>query len=219
MCRKHFIPLSPPFRTYSTILQYTQDAKKCAQAYVLLLTEEYQLADSLAFLANDSDDINHIPAFCIQQGLVTSLTNVLLAVNCAQWQAGSQSLRRLRTGFERILFVLSDSVQGELKLSIVFVTYTTCREPMSLEMERDVFGAVVSICTERILLRLDSHTAREDYQSETFSKPFVLQSNALLNFVCRLQTPVISCCVLLSKRQSLSLGWLTIGSIFKFSCD
>jgi hypothetical protein len=65
----------------------------------------------LAFLANDSDDVNHIPAFCVEKDLVTSSVNVLLAVNCARWQAGVQSLDRLRTGFERIFLLLATVVQ------------------------------------------------------------------------------------------------------------
>lgn len=41
--------------------------KTCAQGYVLSLAEKCRLVESLAFLANDSDDVNHIPALCIQQ--------------------------------------------------------------------------------------------------------------------------------------------------------
>jgi hypothetical protein len=87
--------------------------KTCAQGYALSLAEECRLLESLAFLANDSDDVNHIPALCIQQDPGTSSVNVLLAVNCAQWQAGAQSLQRLKFGFESIFMVLADGGQGE----------------------------------------------------------------------------------------------------------
>ena len=96
--------------------------KTCVQGYALSLAEERRLVESLAFLANDSDDVNHIPALCIQQDPATSTTNLLLAVNCAQWRAGIQSLRRLKNGFESIFLVLAYSGQGELMLSIEFVT-------------------------------------------------------------------------------------------------
>lgn len=111
----HSVPALPARNVLET-------PKTCAQDYVLSLAEECRLADSLAFLANDSDDVNHIPALCIQQDPGTSTTNLLLAVNCAQWRAGIQSLRRLKNGFESIFLVLAYSGQGELMLSIEFVT-------------------------------------------------------------------------------------------------
>ena len=87
--------------------------KTCARGYVLSLEEECRLVESLAFLANDSDDVNHIPALCIQQNPATSSVNILMAVNCARWQAGAQSLQRLKSGFESIFMVLANGGPGE----------------------------------------------------------------------------------------------------------
>jgi hypothetical protein len=77
--------------------------------------------ESLAFLANDSDDVNHIPALCIEQHPTTSSLNVLLAVNCKAWQSGSQPLRRLKEGFDKLFVLLRNSGQRESRLEIPFL--------------------------------------------------------------------------------------------------
>jgi hypothetical protein len=102
----HSVPTLPVRNALETL-------KTCAQGYVLSLAEECRLVESLAFLANDSDDVNHIPALCIQQDPASSSVTVLLAVNCDRWQAGAQSLQRLKSGFESIFRVLADGGQGE----------------------------------------------------------------------------------------------------------
>ena len=113
----HSVPTLPSRNTLKT-------QKNCAQGYALSLEEEHRLVESLAFLANDSDDPNHIPALCVEQHPTTSSSNVILAVNCAVWQNGVQSLRRLKEGFENIFVLLANVGQRELRLFIIFLTST-----------------------------------------------------------------------------------------------
>jgi len=83
------------------------------QGYTLSLNEERQLVEALAFLANDQEDTNHIPALCVQEKPKLSSLNILLAVNRTGWQDGDQNLRRLIQGFNKIFALLADSEQGE----------------------------------------------------------------------------------------------------------
>jgi hypothetical protein len=76
--------------------------------YALSVEEERKLTESLAFLANDSDDVNHIPAVCVEQVSGTPSLDVLLAVNRAAWQSGVPSLRRLEQGFRNVFSLLQN---------------------------------------------------------------------------------------------------------------
>lgn len=82
------------------------------QGYVLSLEEENRLAESIAFLANDCDDVDHIPAVCVEQGSTNASLNILLAVNCLSGQSGLQSLQRLKNGFDEIFHILQDVEHG-----------------------------------------------------------------------------------------------------------
>jgi hypothetical protein len=111
----HSVPYLPSRNTLKT-------PKNSAQGYVLSLEDERKLAESLAFLANDSDDVNHIPALCIEQHPTTSSLNVLLAVNRTSCQNGDQSLKRLKEGFDNVFLSLADSLHRRLRLSTVVGT-------------------------------------------------------------------------------------------------
>jgi hypothetical protein len=83
------------------------------EGYALSIEEERRLVEALAFLANDSDDNNHIPALCVELCPASSSLNVWLAVNRLSWQSGSQSLRRLKDGFDLVFAALGDIGNGQ----------------------------------------------------------------------------------------------------------
>jgi hypothetical protein len=45
-----------------------------------------RLVEALAFLSNDSEDVNHIPALCVQENQESSFLSVLTAVNQTDWR-------------------------------------------------------------------------------------------------------------------------------------
>ncbi|KAH3908695.1 hypothetical protein HBI56_074220 [Parastagonospora nodorum] len=118
-----------------------------AQDYTLSFPKELMLAEALAFLANDADDVNHIPALCIEQNPANGSLNVLLAVNSTDGKSGKQSLQRLKKGFDDLFALLKDSPQ------------TT---------ETVVFSAIVSMCAKRILLRLRLLKNGRNSQKQSF---------------------------------------------------
>jgi hypothetical protein len=84
------------------------------QGYVLSFVQESRLVAALAFLANDKDDVNRIPALCIQQSKESPSVNVLLAVNRSNWDSGGQACQPLKKGFQRIFALLAQSQHGML---------------------------------------------------------------------------------------------------------
>jgi hypothetical protein len=90
--------------------------KLFAQGYTLSFQDELMLAGALAFLANDADDVNHIPALCIEQEPANASLNVLLAVNSTNGKSGRQSLQRLKKGFDDLFALLKDYTQSGLEL-------------------------------------------------------------------------------------------------------
>jgi len=89
--------------------------KPFAQGYALSLRNELRLAEALGFLANDSDDVNHIPALCIEENPASASLHVLLAVNSIDGKSGRQSLQRLKSGFDSIFASLEDCTQSRLE--------------------------------------------------------------------------------------------------------
>jgi hypothetical protein len=109
----HSVP-TPPFRN-------TLETKNNhVRGYALSHEEERRTVESLAFLANDCDDVNHIPALCIEQNSTVSSLRVLLAVNSIRWQNGAHSLRRLKEGFHSIFVLLTNSGQRELRFFLLY---------------------------------------------------------------------------------------------------
>jgi hypothetical protein len=82
------------------------------QGYVLSFVQESRLVAALAFLANVKEDVNHIPALCIQQSTKSPSVSVLLAVNRSNWEAGGRACESLKEEFERIFALLAQSQQG-----------------------------------------------------------------------------------------------------------
>lgn len=97
----HPVPSLPARNTLETQVNATK-------IYTLSVEEERKLTESLAFLANDSDDVNHIPAVCVEQGSATPSLHVLLAVNRSTWQSGVQSLHRIEQGFRNVFSLLQN---------------------------------------------------------------------------------------------------------------
>jgi hypothetical protein len=87
------------------------------QVYVLSFVQESRLVAALAFLANVKEDVNHIPALCIQQSAKLPSFSVLMTVNRSKWNDGSQACQSLKEGFERIFALLAQSQQGVFNIS------------------------------------------------------------------------------------------------------
>ncbi|KAL5116060.1 hypothetical protein ACEQ8H_006072 [Pleosporales sp. CAS-2024a] len=97
----HSVPNQPLRNAFNTSKQHTKD-------YILSFQDELTLTESLAYLANDADNVNHIPAVCIEQHAETSSLNILLAVNRLNEQSGKHSLQRLKKGFEEVFATLAN---------------------------------------------------------------------------------------------------------------
>jgi hypothetical protein len=69
--------------------------------------------EALAFLSNDSEDVNHIPALCVQENQEYSSLSVLIAVNQTDWQDGDQALSRMSEGFRIVFAVLARVEKGD----------------------------------------------------------------------------------------------------------
>lgn len=110
----HPVPSSPTRNPFTT-------QKHGTQGYALTLEDDRQLVEALAFLTNDSEDINHIPALCVELCPTRSSLKVWLAVNCARWQSGSQSLRRLKKGFGKVFLTLGKGMHRESRLLTMFL--------------------------------------------------------------------------------------------------
>ncbi|KAF2685019.1 hypothetical protein K458DRAFT_486710 [Lentithecium fluviatile CBS 122367] len=108
------------------------------EVYTLSFTRERNLAGTLAFLSNTKDDPDHIPAVCVMEDLESSSLSILLAVNRGKPGDGNVVLQEIKRGFESIYAVLSQ---------------VSDRENTS-KIESDVFTAIITMCSRRILCRL-----------------------------------------------------------------
>ncbi|KAI1080572.1 hypothetical protein F5B20DRAFT_103714 [Whalleya microplaca] len=125
----HSVPISPsPNPETETQRQLT--------GYTLSFDEERSLAGTLAFLAHTKDDPNYIPAVCLQEDPGASYLNVLISVNKSGPNDGKQILQVLREKFDGIFSLLTQVDDG------------------SQDIRDDVFKAIVSMCSMRILQRL-----------------------------------------------------------------
>ena len=88
-----------------------QTRPKDRTTYALPIAEEQRLVEALAFLANDSEDVNHIPAVCIREIQEPSSLSVLIAVNQSSWREGDEALSRIGEGFS-VFAVLAQVEKG-----------------------------------------------------------------------------------------------------------
>jgi hypothetical protein len=101
----HSVPIQPLSNEINQLLVREQD-------YALSFTRERSLVSTLAFLSYTKEDINHIPALCIQENPRSASISVILAVNRKTYEDGSQALQNLRQKFERLFAILSETVEG-----------------------------------------------------------------------------------------------------------
>ncbi|KAI1778857.1 hypothetical protein F4818DRAFT_437658 [Hypoxylon cercidicola] len=104
--------------------------------YTLPFEKERSLAGTLAFLAYAKEDINYIPAVCIEENPSAACLNVLIAVNKKTESDGRDILEKSKQRFEDIFAVLAQLDDG------------------AHHVEKDMFRAIVSMCSVRILHRL-----------------------------------------------------------------
>ncbi|KAL4782866.1 hypothetical protein BJX76DRAFT_358500 [Aspergillus varians] len=131
----------PPSRNSADCLPASSDQ------YTLSLDTERELASTLAFLAHSKDDVDHIPAVCIEEDIDSRCLNVIFAVNKDSYSGGDDAIRRIKQGFESILTVL------------VQISSDASQHP---DIRNKILAAVVSMCSPRILCRLrlvSSHKA------------------------------------------------------------
>ncbi|OGM39209.1 hypothetical protein ABOM_012229 [Aspergillus bombycis] len=99
---------------------------------------ERKLASTLAFIAHSKDDVEHIPALCLEEDTDSGSLNVIFAVNKASYNDGEDTIRYIKQGFERIFAILA----------------TVSKSTRYRETGNQILTAVVSMCSSRILSRL-----------------------------------------------------------------
>jgi hypothetical protein len=102
----HSVPRLPSRNPLQTI-------PKDRKVYTLSIAEEQRLVEALAFLSNDSEDVNHIPVLCVQENQESLSLSVLIAVNQNDKQDGDQALSRMSEGFRTVFAVLARVEKGD----------------------------------------------------------------------------------------------------------
>ncbi|KAL2782646.1 hypothetical protein BJX66DRAFT_350705 [Aspergillus keveii] len=100
---------------------------------------ERKLAGALAFIAHNRDDVEHIPALCLEEDPESGSLNVIFAVNKASYNDGENAIRCIKEGFERIFAILAT---------------VSSKSTRYQDIRNQVLTAVVSMCSSRILSRL-----------------------------------------------------------------
>ncbi|KAL4907216.1 hypothetical protein BDW74DRAFT_148753 [Aspergillus multicolor] len=116
--------------------------------YTLPFDTERRLAGTLAFLAQSKDDVDHIPAVCLEETEAGTL-NVIVAVNKATHTNGEGALLRIEKGFESIFAVLAGGFVGS-------------DQSQSEGLEEKVLREIVAMCSPRILCRLRLASSRKN---------------------------------------------------------
>ncbi|KAI0010926.1 hypothetical protein F4779DRAFT_271350 [Xylariaceae sp. FL0662B] len=112
------------------------EAQRRSTGYTLSFDKERNLSSTLAFLAHTKDDPNYIPAVCLQEDPGAGYIHVLLTVNKSSPSDGQQTLKVLKEKFDGIFSLLPRVDDG------------------SPDIKDEVFKAIVSMCSKRILQRL-----------------------------------------------------------------
>lgn len=81
--------------------------------YTLSFDTEHKLTGTLAFIAYSKDDVDHIPALCLEEDPESGTLNVKVAVNKASYNDGEEAICRIKQGFERIFAILATVSAGE----------------------------------------------------------------------------------------------------------
>ncbi|KAH6629781.1 hypothetical protein C7974DRAFT_336537, partial [Boeremia exigua] len=128
----HLVPVPPSSNV-------TNKASPHQGSYALSYNQERHLTGTLAFICNTRDDSDHTPALCIEEDSQSASLNVMLAVNRADEEDGSNVLQDLKEGLEKIFGFLSGISKERNK---------------SRAIEAEVFTAIIAMCSHRILRRL-----------------------------------------------------------------
>ena len=101
----HEIPESPK-------RQPIEQFKGSKKGYILPLSKERDLVETLSFLAKTQNGPTYIPAMCVEQDLDGVAFSALLSINKETYTDGKEDLLRLCTQFESIFDVLRKSQYG-----------------------------------------------------------------------------------------------------------
>ncbi|KAJ0426740.1 hypothetical protein BJY00DRAFT_320396 [Aspergillus carlsbadensis] len=93
---------------------------------------ECKLVSTLAFIAHNKDDVEHIPAICLDEDAESGCLKIIFAVNKASHNDGDKAICRIQQGLDHIFAILA--------------TVSETGDP--------ILTAVVSMCSSRILSRL-----------------------------------------------------------------
>lgn len=168
----HSVPNSTPIQAVPTppsknpLPVYTQS---CLTSYPLSFQREKALVATFAFLAQTEDDPNHIPAVCVEQDTSSGSLNIILAVNKTKRADGSVILNDLKQGFEKIFAILgrvSESTCPEEVHSYLANPEKDGEQPSNIE--KDVFVAIVSMCSTRILQKLRLISTKRKSKKKSF---------------------------------------------------
>ncbi|KAJ1323231.1 deaminase-like protein [Microdochium nivale] len=109
-----------------------------SDGYILSFELERQLARNLAFLAFAEDDANCIPAVCVEQDVARNALSIRVANN-----SGEKLLDNAVQGLQRIFDIMA---KGHTERNV--------------ELEDEIFTAIVTMCGPRILTRLQLQSAK-----------------------------------------------------------
>ncbi|KAI0172811.1 hypothetical protein GGR52DRAFT_591309 [Hypoxylon sp. FL1284] len=118
--------------------------------YILPFSKERILAGTLAFLAYAKEDNNYIPAVCIEEKPKAGYLNVLLAVNKATENDGEDVLQESKKRLEGIFIILAQMDDDNPR-----------------NIEKNVFTAIVDMCSKRILHRLSLKRSKRTSQRQS----------------------------------------------------
>ncbi|CRG89280.1 hypothetical protein PISL3812_06316 [Talaromyces islandicus] len=160
----HDVPVKPSTNKASNTLNLPETG--CPN-YNLSFDTERRLVDTLAFLSSIKDDRNHIPAICIGEDLDENSLNVYIAVNKCHLNDGSGLLQNIKQQFDKVFSILE---KGSL-------SYCDDQEERSGRNRHNckdqVFSAVVSMCSSRILARLCLGPGAKKNSKKPFKESFV----------------------------------------------
>lgn len=141
---------SPPSK--NPLPLYTES---CRSSYPLSFQREKCLVATFAFLAQTEDDPNHIPAVCVEQDTSSESLNIILAINKTKKADGSVILNNLKREFEKIFAILGRVSECTCPEEVHnYIANPEKGREQRLIIEKDVFAAIVSMCSTRILQRL-----------------------------------------------------------------
>lgn len=142
-------------------------------SYKLSLDTERKLTDTLAFLSSIRDDPNHIPAVCVgEKPDENNSLNVYIAINKYHWSDGDGLLQDMKYGFDQVFNILE-------KCSPFHRDNQEKDSCNKRKVKEQVFSAVVSMCSSRILARLSLGPRAKFKVKKDFKKDLVEAINSV----------------------------------------